>query len=343
MNTVVIVDNDSRWIANYKRMLAPFQEVLDCKYFEYSEKAMEYITSHTVEVLVSELDMPLMSGKELFEMVDMLSPDTVKIAMTQVKHVSDTLEVINHSRIFKLILKPFFLVEDLVVPIQAGIVEYRSEKQEKEFQQREEKELEKLNRGVEALWDTLAEKKEGYDDFCCKAVNIMAENLSLRVTELEQVESEFTRDFCEKLLQEFLQYYMYEKRNFIYYMNYLKNQFHYPGRSCVFQINNETGGEIPPEIMKRIAYGIFLTGYWSQQCLENYEIENVIAIEGDYYVLKILYLPSEHDMDYKITSPRIQNLLLRVVEDLKGALADAQEEGGKLLRKLYFRKEEEAQ
>ncbi len=343
MNTVVIVDNDSKWIANYKRMLAPFQEIVDCKYFEYSEKAMEYITSHTVEVLVSELDMPLMSGKELFEMVDMLSPDTVKIAMTQVKNVADTLEVLNHSQIFKLILKPFFLVEDLVVPIQAAIVEFKSEKQEKDFKQREEKELEKLNQRVEALWDTLADKKERYDEFCRRAMGIMTENLSPSITELEPVESEFTRDFCEKLMQEYLQYYMYEKRNFIYYINYLKNQFHYPGRSCIFQISNETGAEIPPEIMKRIAYGIFLTGYWCQQCLENYDIENVIAIEGDYYVLNISYLPSENEMDYKITSPRILNLLLRVVEDLKSALSDAQEAGQKLLCKLYFKKEEEKQ
>ena len=343
MNTVVIVDNDSRWIANYKRMLAPFQEILNCRYFEYSEKAMEYITSHTVEVLVSELDMPLMSGRELFEMVDMLSPDTVKIAMTQVKNVADTLEVLNHSRIFKLILKPFFLVEDIIVPIQAGIVEYRSEMQEKDFQQREEKELENLNQRMESFWDTLAAKKEDYDEFCGKAMDIVTENLSACVADLEQVESEFAREFCDKLLQEFLQYYMYEKRNFIYYMNYLKNQFHYPGRSCVFQISNETGGEISPEAMKRIAYGIFLTGCWCQQCLENYEIENVIVTEGDYYVLKIRYLPSENDMDYKIKSPRIRNLLLRITEDLKCALSDTQEAGEKLLCRLYFRKEEEKQ
>ncbi len=341
MNTIVIVDSDSKWIANYRRMLAPFQEILNCMYFEYSEKAMEYITSHTVEVLVSELDMPLMTGKELFEMVDMLSPDTVKIAMTQVKNVADTLEVLNHSHIFKLILKPFFLVEDLIVPIQAGIVEYKSEKQEGDFHQREEKELQKLNQEVEQLWEKLADRKQVYDTFCRRAVGLMAENLSPEFTELEQIEGEFTREFCEKLLQEFVQYYMYEKRNFIYYMNYLKNQFHYPGRSCVFQIYNKTGGEISTEPMKRIAYAIFLTGYWCQQCLENYEVENVIAVEGDFYVLKISYLPSEEDMDYKITSPRIQKLLLHIAEDLKCALSDAQKTEQNLVSRLYFKKEEE--
>lgn len=337
MNTVVLVDNDSKWIANYKRMLAPFRENLNCMYFEHSEKAMEYITSHPVEVLVSELDMPLMSGKELFEMVDMLSPDTVKIAMTQVKNVADTLDVLNHSRIFKLILKPFFLVEDLVVPIQAGIMQYKSEKQERDFRQREEKELERLNQGVEEFWEKLGEKKEYYDRICRLAMNILAEDFSPQIAQLQQVESEFAREFCEKLLQEFVQYYMYEKRNFIYYMNYLKNQFHYAGRSCVFQISNETGGEIPPDVMKRIAYGMFLTGYWCQQCLENYEIENVIAIEGEYYALKIIYRPSAAEMDYKITSPRIQTLLLRIVEDLKRALSDAQDLRQGLLGTLYYR------
>ena len=104
----------------------------------------------------------------------------------------------------------------------------------------------------------------------------------------------------------------------------------------MFQIRNETGGEIPPEVMKRIAYGIFLTGYWCRQCLENYDIEHVIAVQGDYYVLKIIYRLSETGINYKITSPRIQELLLRIVEDLKRALSDAQEEGQGLLGKLYY-------
>lgn len=346
MNTVVIVDNDSKWIVNYKRMLASFQEEMDCRYFRQPEEAIEYISTHPTAVLVSELDMPVMSGRELFEMMDMLSPATVKIAITQVRDVAKTLEIINQSQIFKLILKPFFLVEDIAVPIQEGLKHYRVKEQEKEFRQKAEQELEKLNQRTEELFKKLKEKKQGYDRICHVAAGIMEKNLSSQVSGFEPEEGKIIGDFCEKLLQEFVQYYMYEKRNFIFHMNYLKNQFHQPGKSCIFQIYNKTGGEIPAAVMNRMAYGIFLVGCLCSQLQKSYHAENVIEKEGGYYVLKVVSYPPENAEDGKIASPGVRKLLRRMVGELGRAMSDYITGDSRVqgrTAKLYFRWKEERQ
>ncbi len=339
MNTIVIVDSDSRWIDNYKRMLAPFQGELNCMYFQHSEQAMEYMSAHKASVLVSELDMPVMSGMELFEMLDMLSPSTVRIAMTKVHDVTKTLEVLNYGQVFRLILKPFFLVEDIIVPIQAAITHHKMMEREKEFQQKTEMELVKLNDRVEQLWGKLAEKKLIYDGICRGTAVIMEENLSPEISNFNQVEAEFIADFCEKLLQEFIQFYMYEKQNFIFFMNYLKNQFHHPGKSCTFKICNGTGGEIPGTVMRRIAYGMFLIGYLCWQFLDSYHIENMIVTEGDAYVLKVQQFCPEGNVSYKIKSPEVLKVLLRTVQDLGRVLSDGvagQETGQTIAVKMYY-------
>ena len=95
MNTVVILDNNHKEMEGYQRMLMSFQKQIDCKMFEDPEEAIEYVKNHTIAVIVCELEMPIMSGREVLEMVEMISPSTIRLAMTQVKDVAETLELFN--------------------------------------------------------------------------------------------------------------------------------------------------------------------------------------------------------------------------------------------------------
>ncbi len=343
MNTVVMVDNDGKWLANYKRMLAPLGEEMNCMYFNHSEEAMEYMTANPTAVLVSEMDMPVMSGRELFEMVDMLSPETVKIAVTQVRDVAETLDIINHGKIYRLILKPFFLVEDLTVPIQAGLKHYEIQKREKEFHQKITRKLQKLDGEAEVLFQKMEEKKRGYDIICQAAANIMKENLRVPVSEFSSEEGQIVGDFCKRLLEVYIQYHMYEKRNFIFYVNDLKNQFHHPGKARIFQIYNQTGEEIPMVIMNRIAYGAFLIGHLCQQCLQSYHVEIAVEATEDNYILKSLCQYSEHGPGYKVSHSRVRKLLKDIVKELEYSISDRvvrDVKGQRMAEKLYFFREE---
>ncbi len=341
MSTIVFVDDNSKWTANYKRMLTPFQNELHCVYFQQPEEAMEYMSAHPTEVLVCELDLPVMSGPELFEMVDMLSPATVKIGMAQVRNVAETLDMLNQIKIYKLILKPFFLAEDLIVPIRAALEHYTECAKEREFQQKIEKNLQILNKETEELLKKMKKKKQGHDRILKAMIGMVEQNLSLPVAEFDSEKKMSVKNYCEELLREFFQYYMYEKKNLIFYLNYLKNKFHFPGKSCNFLIRSKVAGEIPVTVMNRIAYVMFLNGFLCEQCLESYHIENVLEEEEKEYVLHVRYRWAESN--YRETNPKVIKLLQHMVKELQVTLSDHMAEGdgeqGHVM-KLYFRKEE---
>lgn len=345
MDTIVFVDSDSKWIANYKRMLTTFQKELDCVYFKHPEEAMEFMSTHPTKVLVSELDMPVMSGRELFEMVELMSPLTVKVGITQVRDVADTLNIFNQTKIYKLILKPFFVAEELVVPIRAAVEHYKEKALEEELFQKIDKKLQKLNHETEELLKKMGEKKKGHDRILKAMLGIIEGNLSLPVAEFDVGKKESIKEFCAELLQEFLQYYMYEKKNLIFYLSYLKNKFHHQGKSCVYNIQNKVSEEIPVTVMNRIAYVMFLTGILCERCLESYYVENVLETEGDEYVLTIKYDWGTGENDSK-ADIGTQKLMQRIVMELQYALSDrmtGETETARPMIKLYFRREEERQ
>lgn len=345
METIVFVDNDSKWTANYKRMLTPFQQEWDCVYFQHPEDAMEYMSSHPTEVLVCELDMPVMSGKELFEMVDMLSPATVKIGITQVRDVASSLEMLNQIKIFKLILKPFFVAEDLVFPIREAIRRYKENLWHEGTIQKAEKKLQELNQEMEELHKKVDGKKQKHDRIIDAMRGILEANLSFPVADFDAGRKEFVKDFCAEIMQEFFQYYMYEKKNLIFYLSYLKNKFHHPGRSQVFGIRNKVSGEVPVTVMNRIAYVTFLVGYLCEQCLERYHIENMLEAEGNAYVVHIWFGWGTDTYGAKI-EPELKKLLRRTVRELLRALSDRMAEKSEnniYALRLYFKREEERQ
>ncbi len=344
MDTIIFVDSDSKWIANYKRMLTPFEKEFHCVYFQHSEEAMEYMSAYPTAVLVSELEMPVMSGRELFEMIDLLSPTTVKIGITQVRNVADTLDILNQIKIYKLILKPFFVAEELIVPIRAALDYKRGSAREDETLQKAERMLEELNQQTEELQKKLARKKQGNEKILKAMLGVIEGNLSLPVAEFAADRKEIAKDFCRELLQEFFQYYMYEKKNLIFYLSYLKNRFHHAGKSCIFEMKSKVGEEVPITVMNRIAYVAFLTGFLCETCLEQYYVANVLEAEGSQYMLHIWY---DWDGGSKSSmEPSMLKLLSNATEELQRALSDRMEVGdeGKLHRlKLYFRREEEHQ
>lgn len=341
MDTIVFVDNDSKWIANYKRMLTPFQEELNCVFFHHPEEAMEYMSTHPTEVLVSELDMPVMSGSELFEMVELLSPATVKVGITQVRDVADTLAILNQIKIHKLILKPFFVAEELIDPIRAAVGHYRENLREEEILQKVDRKLQELNQETEQLLEKMEEKKQGHDRLLNAMLGMVEGNLSLPVADFDTEKKTVIKEFCAGLLQEFFQYYMYEKKNLIFYLNYLKNKFHHPGQSCEFIIQNKVREEIPVAVMNRIAYAMFLAGFLCENCLEQYYIESILEAEADEYVLTLKYEWKNGDNGRK-RDLGTQRLMQRIIRELERALSDRMaEEAGEpdYVEKLHFRKE----
>jgi len=65
-----------------------------------------------IGVIISDQRMPMMTGTELLSQVAETYPDTLRIILTAHTNISDLVEAINQSQVFKFITKPYE-VEDL--------------------------------------------------------------------------------------------------------------------------------------------------------------------------------------------------------------------------------------
>lgn len=340
---VAILDDNVKNIEGYRRMLEASKLQIDCEFFQYPEKALDYLRNHPAAVLISELDMPVMSGKEVFDMVEMLSPSTVRIAMTQIDSVAETLEIFNRVRIFKLILKPFYLPEDLVNPIQQAL-KYHKELEEEELRFRKmNQELARLEDVCQRLSEKLEEKRRRRRGIAQAASGIIRGNLNSEMNGLDASQAGFASSVCEELLQEFMRYYMFEEHDWQFHKKYLQIRFSYPEDGCILQIKNKTGDEVPRVILQRMAYGMFLGGYLCQQLFYSYRTVILIEKEGAEYVMRMFCQHSPGEKGYKVADVKIRNLIISFTKEIAKSLSFRMASGVKEQQfavRLYFRKED---
>lgn len=335
METVVIVDNNRKMLDNYRRMFETGREKITCRYFTYPEEAVEFMQKEGAAVLVCELDMPVMSGREVFDIVEMFSPATIKIAMTEVTDVRKTLEIVNQSRIFKLILKPFFLPEDLIEPIRAALKYYRLREKDLEQPLRNVG-MELTDMRTRELVSELKVKQQMYYNISRTMSGILKGSLQWDESGVSEEEIAEAGRLYDSLIREFMRYYMFGTQNYIFHLNYLMNLFSAPEKNRVFQIKNKDRQEIPNEILLKIAYTIFVIGYISKKIFGQYQL--VVGIEEleQVFMLKVV-------LKHPVKQGKMTELFLQMEEEVVHRLADRgiREASEKVLEEeLYYIKGE---
>lgn len=338
MDMVVIVDNSRKMLDNYKRMVESGREEIHCIYFQYPEEAVAYIREEGAAVLVCELELPVMSGKEVFDMVEMISPGTIKIAMTQVTDVRKTLEIMNQSRIFKLILKPFFLSEDILKPIKAALKYHEMLEREKGVGI----EAEIPERRIKKPADEAEHKEMIYDSVYAAMVGMVRNNLQNGSAEFSQEEKDEAAGIFTEMFQEFMRYYMFETQNYIFHINYLMNLFHRQEKNRNFQMKNGINGDIPDIILKKMMYTIFWMGYLYKEIMEQYKVVVELGETEEEYIVKLL-METVNEEKNQAGNRKITRLMLQMAKKIE-EICHMQIEKGTIenmqIVKIYYKKGE---
>jgi putative two-component system response regulator len=102
---ILVVDDDDAILEFAKHVLKD----LDSQVVTINDPvvALEYLEREKVAVLVSDNNMPVMSGLELIEKANIVSSETVKIIMSAYADLSVALCAINQCQVFKFIPKPW--------------------------------------------------------------------------------------------------------------------------------------------------------------------------------------------------------------------------------------------
>ena len=106
---VLFVDDQTEILTLIKRML---KDEPYTKYFVSSAtEALALMEKQPIDVLVTDMLMPDMSGLELLEMIKTQYPETVKIVLSGYSQVSSILAAINSGDVYRFITKPWKIDE----------------------------------------------------------------------------------------------------------------------------------------------------------------------------------------------------------------------------------------
>jgi len=102
---VVCVDDDEAMLATVARCLK--REPFEIRATLSASEALGWISSDEVAVLVSDYDMPEMTGAQLAGHARRVRPETVRILLTGKRTLETAIDGINQGEIFKFLNKPF--------------------------------------------------------------------------------------------------------------------------------------------------------------------------------------------------------------------------------------------
>jgi DNA-binding NtrC family response regulator len=103
---VVCVDDDEQMLASVARSLKR-EPTLEIRTTLEPDQVLEWIVNEDVAVLVSDYEMPKMTGAQLAGRARRLRPETVRILLTGMRSLETAIDGINQGEIFRFINKPF--------------------------------------------------------------------------------------------------------------------------------------------------------------------------------------------------------------------------------------------
>lgn len=118
-STVLFVDDQEEILVLIKRMLK--NEPYTMLFAANGKEALEVINKHHVDVIVTDVLMPNMSGLELLDIIKETHPNIVRIILSGFSQIPTLLSAINHGKIFRYITKPWQVDEEAKEVIRDAI------------------------------------------------------------------------------------------------------------------------------------------------------------------------------------------------------------------------------
>ena len=322
MSFVVIVEPER---ANAERIRAILEAVEEKREFEYElldspEKAIELVENRTVDVFISDMHMPVMTGAELFSMIEMLSPETVRVAMTDADKISETVAFMNQCRTFKLILKPCRVADDLLSPIRASL-DY------KKMCERIRREEEEADIGVfsteqdflrmERAWEENARNfRRSWQVF----LKVLSNNLNM--AELDGAVAEKLTAWYEWMTGAYLDTMVGPVLGFDGWADKLTEEYNRPQDGCGFSMKKQFDAPIDFIKAQEIAYLVRLTAQACKMIIGEYKLSAVVQNVTKAYVLRVSCSAVVEDKSLLVQKEKVLNALMKSCEECISSLGN---------------------
>ena len=120
-HNILFVDDEEGVLSALKRVFR--KEDYEINTCTGPEEALALVEKQTIDLIISDHNMPGMTGTEFFEKAREIQPDTIRILLTGFADVNIAMKAINSGRIYKFILKPWN-DQDLRVTVKQALKQY---------------------------------------------------------------------------------------------------------------------------------------------------------------------------------------------------------------------------
>ena len=124
---LLFVDDDDRAISLMKREFEEANYV--CHFAESAFKALDILQKITIDVVISDINMPILSGTELFEQVKKKHPEVIRIAISGSINIPEFVNAINRASVHAYVVKPH-QPKDLKLIIYKELLERKKNRRE---------------------------------------------------------------------------------------------------------------------------------------------------------------------------------------------------------------------
>ena len=148
-HTLLFVDDEANILAALRRLFRPLgYRVLTA---ESAEQGLDLLRNESVDLVVSDMRMPVMNGARFLELVREGWPDVIRILLTGYAEIGHTIDAINKGQIYRYVTKPWEDQEFCLIVRQA--LEHRQLQYDKarleQLTLRQNEELKQLNASLE--------------------------------------------------------------------------------------------------------------------------------------------------------------------------------------------------
>ena len=128
--TILFVDDQEVTLAALKRAFLdePYEKI----FVHSGKEAIEILEKQQVHVIVTDLGMPEMDGRQLLKIVMEKYPHTVRMILSSQSNINTLLTAVNEGKVFKFITKPWKLEEEFKPAINEAIEYYATLTQQKQ-------------------------------------------------------------------------------------------------------------------------------------------------------------------------------------------------------------------
>lgn len=310
MSFVLIVEPEEVNAARIRSIFESVDRSFDYELVDSAEKGISVLESRETDVFIADMQMPVMSGTELFSMVEMMSPDTVRIVMSDGGKINETIAFMNECRTFKIILKPCRVADDLFTPIHAALKYKQQRMQAQQDIQNEEEGRMKREQDyakIEQLWkQKLNNYRRIYDIF----TEMLESNTSL--TSYDTKIQDRLKRWYQWMIDEYVNVVLCGNGDYEETVRSLTASFHEPKYNCIFQMKKTSDEPIEPEYMNEIAYILKLVAAVCKDLQSVYNIAAIIEVTEKAYILRLRYLMDRDEQgNENVRAQRVRSANLR--------------------------------